>query len=187
MKDRIKTVLLLGFFAIFLMGAQESCGFDSGNEQSSAEREQTRATQQLMAEAQSAVGMPRIVNWTERRLMKQILEMRDDPQLSTYTYIVNWQGDLLPLCHSLGYGLPYSVQYTNPQVAVEVDTYGSPDPAVTLPQPDPNGLFMPGGLSATMVLCINPETGQPDPIYVEPEIIVSPFQLDLTGWGNPGG
>ena len=46
-----------------------------------------------------------------------------------------------------------------------------------LPQADPNGLFMPSGLSATWLLLIDPKTGDPVPTYVENEIIVSGFPL----------
>ena len=37
------------------------------------------------------------------------------------------------------------------------------------------GLFMPEGLSATYVMCMI--KGKLKPVYVEPEIIVSPFKL----------
>lgn len=40
-----------------------------------------------------------------------------------------------------------------------------------------NGLFMPQGLSATWLMMIDPQTNEPRPVYVEPEIIVSPFPL----------
>jgi len=47
----------------------------------------------------------------------------------------------------------------------------------TLPQADPNGLFMPTSSSATWLMMIDPETNKPRPVYIEPEIIVSPFRL----------
>lgn len=149
----------------------------------SAERQQADMTRQMQAEAQAQIGMPDIVNWTERRQMKDILELRDQPDLVTFTYIVNRDGQLLPLCQSLGYGLPYSVQYTNPMTTHRAYGQGGFE---ILPQPDPNGLYMPDGLAATWVLCIDPATGEPDPVYVEPEIIVTRFELDFGGWGNPG-
>lgn len=154
---------------IFLVGCIEG----------TADREQRQATEKMAQEAHAQVGMPDVVNWTERRQFKDILELRDEPQLSTYTYIVNMQGELLPLCLSMGYGLPYSVQYTSPMKRVGGSS------SIAMPQPDPNGLFMPGGLSATWVLCVDPATGEPDPVYVEPSIIVSRFELDFGGWENP--
>ena len=49
--------------------------------------------------------------------------------------------------------------------------------ATTLPQADPNTLFSPPSAEGTWVLCVNPETNKPTPLYVEPKIIVSPFKL----------
>lgn len=170
---RRKILALLGI-AVVGMGAS-TCDVAP-----STDREQARQTQALQAEAQAQVGMPDVLNWTERRQMKDILELRDQPDLVTFTYIVNMDGELLPLCQSLGYGLPYSVQYTNP-----MSTRGSYQGGYEiLPQPDPNGLYMPDGLSATWVLCVDPDSGEVDPVYVEPEIIVSRFELNFGGWTN---
>ena len=46
-----------------------------------------------------------------------------------------------------------------------------------LPQPDPNGLFMPTSSSATWLMMVDPNGGKPRPVYIEPEIVVSPFPL----------
>ncbi len=100
-----------------------------------------------------------------------ILELRDQ-EITTYTYISDMQGQLHYLCDSVGYGLPYSIQFNNPRRS---DWAGE-----TLPQPDPNGLFMPDRLSATWVLCADPAGGQPRPVYSEPALIVSPFPMKAT-------
>jgi hypothetical protein len=144
----------------------------------SADKRQAEETKKKLLEADKQVGMPDIVNFTERRLAKDILELRDQESLSTYTYLVSLEGKLVFLCESIGYGLPYSVQFTNPEVEVfrgrsggRYSMYG------TMPQADPNGLFMPAGLSATWVLMKDPETGEARPCYVEPEIVVLPFKI----------
>lgn len=82
-------------------------------------------------------------------------------------------GNLKFLTKSLGYGVPYSTQYTNPE-RVSYTRGGS---FYTIPQPEPNGLFMPTSSSATWILVPNPN-GEIDVLYVEPLIIVSPFKLD---------
>jgi len=46
-----------------------------------------------------------------------------------------------------------------------------------MPQADPNGLFMPEGLSATWVMLWDENTEEFRPVYFEPVIIVSPFIL----------
>jgi hypothetical protein len=78
-------------------------------------------------------------------------------------------GKLHFLCNSIGYGLSASVQYTNP---MKYSNNGG-----HLPQADPNGLFMPQGLSATYVLCVD-KNKKIRPVYSEPSLIVSPFKLN---------
>ncbi len=139
-----------------------------------ADRRQAQETKKRLLEADKQVGMPDIVNFTERRLAKDILELRDQESLSTYTYLVSLEGKLVFLGESIGYGLPYSVQFTNPEVEVFRRAQGGHG---TMPQADPNGLFMPDGLAATWILLVDPESGEARPTYVEPEIIVSPIKL----------
>ena len=107
-----------------------------------AENDQAQKTEQLQDEANRQLGMPDIVNFQERRMAKQILELRDTT-ISTHTYLVNqMKGCLVYMGNSIGYGLPYAVQYTNPQRIAkftETPEHGN----VTLPQADPNGLYMP--------------------------------------------
>ena len=140
-------------------------------ESNSTDSRQSRRTERMVAEADRQTGDPAIINFTERKLARKLLELRDTEGVQTWTYIVDLNGNLHLLFESVGYGLPYSVQFTNPERRIE-DLHGG---NVTLPQPDPNGLFMPPGLSATMVMAATPDG--PKPVYVEPEIIVSPFPL----------
>ena len=136
-----------------------------------AEEAQTKQTAQLQAEASKQIGMPDIVNFQERRFAKQILEMRDKA-IATYTYFIDMNGNKHFICESVGYGLPYSVQFTNP----ERKEYGREGGTIALPQADPNGLYMPDALSATWVLCSDNKGGV-KPVYVEPQIMVSPFKM----------
>ena len=141
----------------------------------SADSQQQAATAEAMKEAQSQVGMPAVTNFQERKLAKMIFELRDRADLVCYAYIVNkMQGKLVFIGKCIGFGLPYSVQFTNPQKLVQVFNSGE---RYILPQADPNGLFMPSGLSATWLMMIDPKTNEPRPVYLEPEIVVSPFPL----------
>lgn len=128
-------------------------------------------TERMVSEAHKQVGMPHITNFTERKLAKTLIDLRDTEGLQTWTYIVDLNGQLHLLCESIGYGLPYSVQFTNPERLA----YSNSSNSATLPQPDPNGLFMPDGLSATWIMMATKDG--PKPIYVEPQIIVSPVKL----------
>lgn len=154
-----------------LFAALVSCG-EPGQD---LDEDQAKKTADLLAEADRQVGMPNMVNWQERKLMKMIFELRDRSDLICYAYLYDRNsgsvGEYLGRC--LGYGLPYSVQFTNPE-RVAID--GPNGKTLSLPQADPNGLFMPTGLSATWLMLLD-EEGEPRPVYVEPEIIVSPFAL----------
>jgi hypothetical protein len=93
---------------------------------------------------------------------------------------VNLNGDLIKLCDSVGYGINASIQMTSPiKVIDEGDGHGNG--YAYLPQAEPNGLFMPSGLSATYVICVDPDPAKDAvaAVYVEPEVIVSPFPLVL--------
>jgi len=131
---------------------------------------QRRQTKKLMNEINRQIGMPNIVNFQQKKLMKMIYEECDRENLICYAYIVaKYSGKLVPLGRCVGYGVPFSAQYTNPE---RYYLNGA-----TLPQPDPNGIFMPTSSSATWLLLIDPKTDKPRLVYVEPEIIVSPFPL----------
>jgi hypothetical protein len=128
--------------------------------------------EELSLQAVQQVGMPAIVNFAEKRMFKDILEKRDQMQ-PTYTYIVDMNGKYHKVCDSLGYGLPYATQYTNPQ-RVYTDTRG----VATLPQADPNGLYSPASADGTWVMCINPKTKKAEPQYIEPRIVTMTYPLE---------
>ncbi|HUS89236.1 MAG TPA: hypothetical protein VMW91_07710, partial [Desulfosporosinus sp.] len=114
-----------------------------------------------------------IVNFQQRKLMKMIYELADKEDLITYAYIKSdYQGKLFFIGKCIGFGIPFSAQYTNPMKPIHYNGIA------TIPQPDPNGLFMPTSSSATWLMMIDPKTNQPRPVYVEPEIVVSPFPLE---------
>lgn len=146
-----------------------------------ADREQARKTAQSMKEANAQVGMPAIVNYQEKKLAKMIYELRDQESLVCYAYLKSLEGQAVYLGKCIGYGLPYCVQFSNPERVVDYDNIlprtGASYHYGKLPQPEPNGLFMPQSLSATWLMMIDPKTGDSRPVYIEPEIIVSPFPL----------
>jgi hypothetical protein len=133
----------------------------------------------LLQEATSETGMPAIKNFRERKLLKDILELRDQDGLSTYTYtFAENSGQLQFLCNSVGYGIPYATEYTNPQqITYRHDGAGSSTWQV-LAQADPNGLFSPAAAEGTWVMCSDPtDKTKVRPVYIEPRVIVSPFKL----------
>ena len=131
-----------------------------------------RKQEELSLQGVQQVGMPAIVNFAEKRMMKDILELRDK-NTPTTTYLVGMNNQLTKVCDSIGYGLPYATQYTNPQRVSGDGTHGY----VTLPQADPNGLYSPASADGTWVLCVDHKDGKAKPVYIEPRIIVSPISL----------
>lgn len=139
-----------------------------------------------MKEAVRQTGLPAIKNFQEKKTLKMLYELRDQANLVCYAYLVNQLngeiGQFIGKC--IGYGIPASTQYSNPEKVVDFKEMCTVSIAgfypATIPQPEPNGLFMPEGLSATWLMLINPETGEPEPVYIEPMVIVSPFPLRAT-------
>ena len=138
-------------------GVLTACGPAPQRQYTSQELEEKKQ-EEMTKQGINTVGMPGIVNYSEKRMMKDILELRDEMQ-PTITYLVGTNNQLTKVCDSVGYGLPYATQYTNPSLA------------------DPNGLYTPASADGTWVLCLDPKSKKTKPVYIEPRIIVSPFPL----------
>lgn len=94
-------------------------------------------TETLMSQANDAIGNPDIVNFFEKAQLKEIYEMRDDPNLVCYWYAVNnYTGKYIYEGECIGYGIPYSTSYTQPE-----SYYAS---GGVVPQADPNALYSNG-------------------------------------------
>lgn len=136
----------------------------------SSDSRQQVAQEKLLVEANAQTGLPAIKNFRERRLLKDILELRDQDGLATFTYLFGEQTATLRFfCNSIGYGIPYATQYTNPEKWIAQ--------GVTIPQADPNALFSPASAEGTWVMCSDPASGKVAPTYVEPRIVVSTHKL----------
>ena len=131
-----------------------------------------RKQEELSLQGVQQVGMPAIVNFAEKRMMKDILELRDK-NTPTTTYLVGMNNQLTKVCDSIGYGLPYATQYTNPSRVVYDQGHGGQ----VIPQADPNGLYSPASADGTWVLCVDHKDGKAKPVFIEPRIIVSPIAL----------
>lgn len=161
-------MVVLAVISFLLAGCSQS-------ESSSSSEKEARQQEELSMRSVEAVGMPAITKNAEKRMMKTILELRDK-EVPTFTYLVGMNNELKLLCNSVGFGLPYATQYTNPQRAAKAsETYGQGN--ITLPQADPNGLYSPASADGTWVQCLNPETKLASVVFIEPRIIVSPFPI----------
>jgi hypothetical protein len=107
------------------------------------------------------------------RMLKDLYELRDK-QVATYIYLKDANGPLRCYGEGIGYGLPYAAQFTAPERVV-TGGYSSSAWAVTIPQPEPNGLNMPASADATWYMLKGPD-GTVKPDYIEEKVIVSQFQ-----------
>lgn len=150
-------------------------------EEDSATKRERQATANLTAQASTQVGMPAVTRFTEKRLMKMLYELRDNPNLVTYSYYVDLNGKRHRACPgtSIGYGIPYATQYSNPQR----DTFygdGASSGSSThfqMPQAEPNGLFMPASAEGTWVMCMAPDGKTIAPAYIEQRVMIYQFEM----------
>ncbi|MEG2289581.1 MAG: hypothetical protein RSC24_06400 [Clostridium sp.] len=173
MKKKVLGLILIGLLST---GLFVGCGAVEESSTSKEERQQ----EELMKEVGNQIGMPNITNFYEKKLAKKVFELRDDSKLITYAYTQNMEGQYIYLGKCMGYGLPYSTQYTNPD---KYETNGA-----TLPQADPNGLYSSDGLSATWLVLLDEDTGEQSVVYMEEEIIVSQTKLPkrlVANWSLP--
>ncbi|MHC1758289.1 MAG: hypothetical protein AB9917_02025 [Negativicutes bacterium] len=162
----MKKIIVIGLLLVGLLFS--GCGWTE-----SSRHKEALAQEALNKQAVASVGMPAIKNFREKRLLKDIIELRDQSGLVTYTYIVaEMTGKLIFVGETLGYGIPAATQYTNPMKLVSDHSQ-----ATAIPQADPNGLYSPSSAEGTWIMLKDPNGKEVKPVYVEPRIIVSPFKL----------
>ena len=158
----------------------------SGNaSKNSPDALQSEHIRKTLLEALIEIGMPNIVNWQQLKMMKTIYELCDQEKLICDVYIVSdYQGKLIHIGKCMGYGVPFSAQYTNPSRVYDAEKEGGvkgkthdAGEVQVLPQADPNGLFMPVSSDATWLNMIDPRDNSLHVVYFEPKVVVSPFPL----------
>ena len=160
---------------LFVVSSVLMAGSCTGMTEQTADKKQAAQTKAALNNAAAEIGMPAINRFTELKQFKQILELRDQADLITYTYLMNERTGQIGqfLGKSIGYGIPAATQFTNPY---RRDWSSSQGGVGYLPQADPNGLFMPTSTTATSVILIGPD-GQPSPSFIEPLILVFPYPM----------
>ena len=172
----MRLVLTVYVFAVAVFAVVGAVQFVGCNEPSS-DRTQQQQQERILAEGTAAVGMPAIKNFREKRILKDVLELRDQEGLVTYAYLFSEHtGRLTFFGETIGFPVPYATQFTNPQ-KLEYIAAGN---RVVLPQADPNGLFSPASAEGTWLLMKDPNGGRVLPVYVETRVIVSPFRLHVS-------
>ena len=144
-----------------------------------ADQKMQAQQEQLQNDADKQAGLPRIVNFQELKNLNWTYELRDQANLSSWTYKTDMNGRLHFVCNSIGYPFPYGTQRSNPQKIVRM-AWGGNYYNFTLPQAEPNGIFPPSTAEGSWVICINPDpkaTPKIGPMYVEDRVQTSLWSL----------
>lgn len=126
-------------------------------------------------QGQYAKGQPvPAFDWSfERHLMIQLYKLRNK-KVATHAVWRSDYGLVEGDCPSMGYGLPYDVSLTNPLVGDYIYNGG----AVSIEQPEPNGIFASKNTSATWVMCVG-ISGAIEPVYVESKVTIYPSSVSV--------
>lgn len=180
----IKMKLFAVIAAIGMIGLT-ACGPLAESKPSASQIQEQRTKQQALR-AEREVPPPAINNFREKRTLHLILEMRDQG-LTTFTYTTNLAGDLIHVCDSIGYPIPYATQSTNPErIWMESNYKGVgnssyDDVGGTIPMEEPNGLFIPSSATATYAICASDEFEDGFyALYSEDNLNASPVPLYST-------
>lgn len=180
---KLRSLSMIGLLILMVTMAAGIMGCDTAPTSDDIQRQQQ---EKILAEGTAQVGMPAVKNFRERKIMKDIIELRDQEGLITWTYIENLVptvvhgktalgGKFTYLGETVGYPLPYATQFTNPQKAEWHTSHGF----LVMPQADPNGLFSPGSAEGTWVLMKDPSSPKTLPVYMEPRVAAFPFKLPM--------
>lgn len=172
MKKKIIATTLIAILAICTMTA---CG----------ETAETEYTEDLKEQIKDTHGFPDVSNFFEYSQLKEIYEMRDNPNLICYWYTKNdMSGKWIYQGTCIGYGIPYGASITSPESYQKVLS-ASWEMA---PLAEPNGLYTDSVTSsATWILTTNKE-GDIKPTYIESEITVCQTKIDANlceDWSIP--
>lgn len=160
MKNK-KNILSFIIVAILCIACLSGCASES------AYRDK-EYSEQMKSQIADSIGYPDLANFFEYAQLKEIYELRDDPNLICYWYTkCEYTGKWVYEGQCIGYGIPYSASITSPDMVY----YNSSGTVVS--QAEPNGIYTNGlTTSATWILMIDSE-GNITPDYVEQTIRVS--------------
>lgn len=155
--------LLILFAGLFLVG----CANDTADK---ADRELTDNQQEVYQVKQP---LPFFDYSFERDMVTQIYVARNDA-LNTWSVWRSATGEIEDWCPSIGFGIPYDTQLTNPLKPF----YNHNSSSTTVEQAEPNGLFSSKNTAATWVLCQLPN-GDIAPVYIETRVTVYPWPIKV--------
>ena len=158
-----KKLLAVGVIGVLMTSMLVGCDGTSSQENT--------YTEQTKSQILDMHGMPNISNGYEYAQLKDIYELRDDPNLICYWYTKNdMSGKWIYQGTCIGYGIPYGASITSPE---KYEYNGA-----TLPLAEPNGLYTNGVTSSATWVLTTDKDGYITPTYVESEITVTQSKID---------
>lgn len=170
-----KTRIVALFLAILCMACLTGCYNEA------AEKDQAYS-EEIKSQIAEAIGYPELAKFFEYSQLKEIYELRDDPNLICYWYTkCEYTGKWVYEGQCIGYGIPYSASITSPDTPI----YGH---SLVVSQAEPNGIYTNGlSTSATWILTVDSD-GSITPDYVEQTIRVSQEKISANrceDWSLP--
>lgn len=171
----MKKVIAIVLMLVVLCGSFAGCV-------PASQQEERDYTEQVKKQTLDSIGLPNLTTFFEFSQLKEIYEMRDDPNLIMYWYTkCEMTGKWIYEGKCVGFGIPYGASITNPE------TYLGSNGAV-VDQAEPNGLYTNNvTTSATWVLTVG-LNGEIEPNYCEPGIRVTPTKIErirVEEWSLP--
>lgn len=172
-KNKLLKICLVCLIPLVMVGMLSGCMEDINAK--SAEQQMANDQAQLVKAGNDKYGAPEITQFTEKGLVKYLYELRDRSDLICYCYTKNeFTGKYVYEGKCMGYGIPYSTQFSNPETYTKFNPAWGGGPHYDMaPQAEPNGLYMPTSAEATWVMLINEETGKMEPQYFEPKVNIT--------------
>lgn len=137
--------------------------------------EESSYTTELKSNIFEKYGLPDVENFFEYSQLKEIYEMRDNPDLICYWYTKNdYTGKWIYQGTCIGYGIPYGAAITAPSSFQKISGMNWD----IAPQAEPNGLYTESVVTTATWILGTDENGDIKPIYTESEIMVSQFKIE---------
>ena len=160
-----KKILTVGIILVLISSVLAGCIHETN---------ETKYTDELKNQISDMYGYPNVTNFFEYSQLKEIYEMRDDPNLICYWYTKNdMTGKWVYQGTCVGYGIPYGASITAPESVQYIGGGYEQSPLA-----EPNGLYTNGVTSSATWVLTTDKDGNITPTYVESEITVTQSKID---------
>jgi hypothetical protein len=163
----MRKVLVVALFLIAFVGT-----FAGSCDDTTAVEKERNATNNQMSQLLNSQPIP-VFEWSlEREIVIDIFRARNEA-VSTWSVVQNpYTGAIMFECPSIGYPIPGGTKLTNPYQIPGNDWSNT-----SIPQAEPNGLYIPESSAGTYINCVN-ENGTVSPVFEEFYVQTFPFPVE---------